>query len=328
MIIKPLLSLVGLSAPTKNIWANTTNVIAFGDSYSYVLGTSGRQNYSFIGDYQHIGFSSQQLLNNKIVQSQTSTAEGGPNWLEHLTGCGANAGTTSPLDCNVQLWDFAFAGADIGTQYTPRHKYFTVPLVNQTQQFLTYAQPALSNITTPQSTLASFWIGTNDIFDTATSTVPFKTLYTNMIATLFASIQTIHDAGYRNFLIMNLAPLDKTPKNVLKRHPLPNTSMVNQFNSILASYALKFQNSNLDSTVALFDTNTFLNGVLKNPAPYGIKNTTGFCAAWNQPNVVADAEAYGCQPMEEYFWFNTAHLTSHVHEILATEVKSFLSVDS
>lgn len=44
--------------------------IAFGDSYSYVLGTSGRQNYSFIGDYQHIGFSSQQLLNNKIVQSQ------------------------------------------------------------------------------------------------------------------------------------------------------------------------------------------------------------------------------------------------------------------
>lgn len=101
--------------------------------------------------------------------------------------------------------------------------------------------------------------------------------------------------------------------------------MVNQFNSILASSASKFQQQNPDSTVALFDTNTFLNGVLKNPAPYGIKNTTGFCAAWNQPNVVADATVYGCQPMEEYFWFNTAHLTSHVHEILATEVQKFLS---
>ncbi|THY96977.1 lysophospholipase A [Aureobasidium pullulans] len=328
MIIKPLLSLVGLTAPSKNIWANTTNVIAFGDSYSYVLGTSGRQNYSFIGDYQNLGFSSQTLLNNKIVQSQTSTAEGGPNWLEHLTGCGVNAGTTSPLDCNIQLWDFAFAGADIGTQYTPRHKYFTVPLVNQTQQFLTYAQPALANITTPESTLASFWIGTNDIFDTATSTVPFKTVYTNMIATLFASMQTIHDAGYRNFLVMNLAPLDKTPKNVLKRRPLPNTNMVNQFNSILANQATAFQKKNADSNIALFDTNTFLNGVLKNPGQYGIKNTTGFCAAWNQPNVVANAGQYGCQPMEEYFWFNTAHLTTHVHEILATEVQKFLSGSS
>ncbi|KAH0287420.1 lysophospholipase A [Aureobasidium namibiae CBS 147.97] len=332
MLIKPVLGLAGLgatapSAPSSSldIWANTSNIIAFGDSYSYVLGTAGRQNYSFIGDYNRFAFSAQKLLNNKIVQSQTSTAEGGPNWLEHLTGCGVNPGTTSPLDCNIQLWDFAFAGADIGTQYTPRHKAYTVPLVNQTQQFLTYAQPALHNITTPETTLATFWIGTNDIFDTSTSKVPIDTLYTDMITTLYQSIQTIHDAGYRNFLIMNLAPLDKTPKNVRSIRPLPSKSMVNRWNTILASQAADFRTRNSDSNVVVFDSNTFLNEILKNPAPYGIKNTKDFCAAWNQPNVVADATQYGCLPMDQYFWFNTAHLTTHTHEILAAEVKRVLS---
>jgi phospholipase/lecithinase/hemolysin len=197
--------------------------------------------------------------------------------------------------------------------------------VNQTQQFLTYAQPALHNITTPETTLTTFWIGTNDIFDTATSKVPVNTLYTDMITTLYASIQTIHDAGYRNFLIMNLAPLDKTPKNVAKLIPSPSSSKVNRFNSILASQARDFQKRNADSNVVVFDANTFLNGVLKRPAPYGIKNTKDFCAAWNQPGVVADATVYGCLPMDEYFWFNTAHMTTRMHEILAVEVKKFLS---
>jgi phospholipase/lecithinase/hemolysin len=71
-----------------------------------------------------------------------------------------------------------------------------------------------------------------------------------------------------------------------------------------------------------------LNGVLKRPAPYGIKNTKDFCAAWNQPGVVADATVYGCLPMNEYFWFNTAHMTTRMHEILAVEVKKFLSGSS
>lgn len=146
-----------------------------------------------------------------------------------------------------------------------------------------------------------------------------------MISTLYQSIQTIHDAGYRNFLIMNLAPLDKTPKNVRKLRPLPSSSMVNRWNNILASQASDFRTRNADSTVVVFDANTFLNGVLKNPDPYGIKNTKDFCAAWDQPNVVANAEQYGCLPMNQYFWFNIAHMTTRMHEILAGEVKRVLS---
>jgi hypothetical protein len=44
--------------------------LAFGDSYTYVQGTAGRQNYSFIGDAQNYSYSPQTLLSDEIVQNQ------------------------------------------------------------------------------------------------------------------------------------------------------------------------------------------------------------------------------------------------------------------
>ena len=44
--------------------------LAFGDSYTYVQGTEGLQNYSFIGDLQNYTFTPHQLLSDEIVQNQ------------------------------------------------------------------------------------------------------------------------------------------------------------------------------------------------------------------------------------------------------------------
>lgn len=46
--------------------------LAFGDSYTYVQGTAGRQNSTFIGDYFDFSFTEDELLSNKIVQNQVS----------------------------------------------------------------------------------------------------------------------------------------------------------------------------------------------------------------------------------------------------------------
>ncbi len=48
--------------------------IAFGDSYTYVQGTHGHQNFSFIGDQLNFSYDAQTLLSNKIVQNQVSTS--------------------------------------------------------------------------------------------------------------------------------------------------------------------------------------------------------------------------------------------------------------
>ena len=44
--------------------------IAFGDSYTYVQGIYGHQNYSFIGDQLNFEYDAKTLLTNKIVQNQ------------------------------------------------------------------------------------------------------------------------------------------------------------------------------------------------------------------------------------------------------------------
>ncbi|THZ53942.1 lysophospholipase A [Aureobasidium pullulans] len=318
---------VGVSAApkkTKFNWHDTKHVIAFGDSYTYVQGTAGRQNSTFIGDYFNFSFTEEELLHNKIVQNQTATAEGGPNWVEYLTGCGLKPGLTSPLSCKTQLWDFAFGGADISTKYTPRHHNYTVMLEEQVQQFLTYAQPTLSKIVDPSKTLVAFWIGINDINDSANYSVDFPSFYDQLISTLFASVQSVYDIGYRNFLFMNLPPLDRTPGNVLKATPSPNTTMINWWDSSLTSHMHTFAANNPSANPFTFDVNTFLNNVLDHPDKYNIKNVTGYCASYNQPYINEAPESYGCLPLDEYAWFNNGHMTSHVHEILAKEIAQFL----
>src|SRR4051812_20262039 len=67
-------------------WQSTKSLITFGDSYTYVQGTLGYANYTFIGDLQHLSFTPSDLFSSSIVQNQTGTAEGGPNWVQYLTG--------------------------------------------------------------------------------------------------------------------------------------------------------------------------------------------------------------------------------------------------
>jgi hypothetical protein len=59
-----------------NVWKTVYNIhcsIAFGDSYTYVQGTHGHQNYSFIADQLNFSYDAETLLSNKIVQNQVST---------------------------------------------------------------------------------------------------------------------------------------------------------------------------------------------------------------------------------------------------------------
>lgn len=48
------------------------NRLAFGDSYTYVQGTYGLQNYSFIGDAFNYSYTPSELLSNTIVQNQVA----------------------------------------------------------------------------------------------------------------------------------------------------------------------------------------------------------------------------------------------------------------
>lgn len=182
----------------------------------------------------------------------------------------------------------------------------------------------LSKFVDPAKTLVSVWIGINDISDSADDDVDFPVFYNELVTTLFQSVQSIYDQGYKDFLVMNLPPLNRTPGNVGLADPSPNATMIGWYDGALKNRSTLFAAEHPDSTIMYFDTNTFLNGVMDNAAEYGIINITGYCASYDQPYINTDPAEYGCLPLPEYFWFNTGHLTSHVHQILSVAVEKFL----
>ena len=140
-------------------WASTTSILAFGDSYTYVQGTLGHVNSTFIGDAFNYSYTPTQLFLDEIVQNQTGTSAGGPNWVEYLTRCyvGAPSKCTKYSRGQKQLWDFAFGGADISADYLPLHHNYSVDLDRQVEQWDQYARPYLP--IDPARGLAVFWIG-------------------------------------------------------------------------------------------------------------------------------------------------------------------------
>ncbi|KAF1830798.1 lysophospholipase-like protein A [Decorospora gaudefroyi] len=311
---------------SKFNWRSAKSLIAFGDSYTYVQGTLGHQNYSFIGDNFDLSFTPEELFSDRIVQNLTGTAEGGPNWVEFLTNCGVEDGLHDPRKCKIQLWNFAFAGANTvdDDDFTPLHHNYTVPFESQVDQFVSYGNPALESIKlSKRNALVAVWIGINDINDLSSlrgRNASFAPLYEQDQDYVFESVEKIYDLGYKNFLFMNLPPLDRRPGT---QHV--NASMVSSFNSIHAAHADAFQAKHRDATVLQFDVNSVLNNVLDNYQDYGLKNITNYCPGYNQPDILTNPEKYGCTELDTYFWYNSGHLTSRTHEIFTKELVEWLA---
>lgn len=115
VLFLPLLQALATANPISGFsWDSATALLAFGDSYTYVEGTYGRVNGSFIGSELDYAFTPEKLNDNKILVNHTSAE--GANWVEYLTGCFEG----SPAECTGQgqipLWDFAFGGADVSAK--------------------------------------------------------------------------------------------------------------------------------------------------------------------------------------------------------------------
>lgn len=63
---------IALSPAVRGDWNNFDDIVAFGDSYTFVQGTAGYTNFSFIGGAQNVSFSKQDLFNDQILFNQAS----------------------------------------------------------------------------------------------------------------------------------------------------------------------------------------------------------------------------------------------------------------
>ncbi|KAK7048420.1 carbohydrate esterase family 16 protein [Favolaschia claudopus] len=282
-------------------WDRVRYMYAFGDSYTFVQGTEGHANFSFFGDAFDFAFTPQQILSNQIIPKNTSSE--GANWIEFLTGCMGG----SPLRCKKQLWNFAFAGSDIDSALLPLHHNFTVPLVDQVNQWVTFASKVLPHPTA--ETLTAWWIGINDTGDSLNnaSITDFPAFWEEEMTSYFKAVQKAHDNGLKTHLFINVPAEDRSPNNV--GNPTKSALMklhLTQFNSILADHVTKFKAANADAIVMTFDSNALFNAVLDAPEQFGFTNTTGFCT---------------CADPSGFFWYNVGHPTERVHRLLAEAIE-------
>ncbi|KAM5533141.1 hypothetical protein V8D89_013189 [Ganoderma adspersum] len=284
-------------------WNQTKYFYAFGDSYTFVQGTKGHANYSFIGDALNFSFTPQQLLADQIIPKNTSSD--GSSWTEFLTGCFAG----KPSECAPhQLWNFAFAGAQIDKTLLPLHHSFTVDVTDQVRQWATYAADVIPH--PPNETLVAWWIGINDTGNTVSNSTADSTPFWNReMESLFGAVQTAYDHNLRGtYLFINVPPIDRAPAwHGNTRAPFYKQN-ITEYNAALAAHTKAFAQNHTDVNVLTFDANAWFGQVLDNAAAYGFKNTTSYCQCKDP----------------DYFWFNTIHPTEHVHSLLARAIEDEL----
>ena len=177
----------------------------------------------------------------------------------------------------------------------------------------------------PDRTLFLFFLGINDI----NVALEMKNESTSAILSrIFTSYATIIDqlyrSGARNFVFLNIPPLDRFPK------PPPDLDLgpaITDWNTRLAAFSTNLSHAYVeDMNPLVFDTHAFLTAVINNtsafPQTAGIRNTTAPCAGYYmtaEQAIAWNASVCGI-PMREYLFADNLHVTYPVHEALAGEI--------
>jgi phospholipase/lecithinase/hemolysin len=200
----------------------------------------------------------------------------------------------------------------------------------QLNQFKT-AYPTSSSFN-PETSLFLLWLFPNDVFyclNTLTNATSGACLSvgtsagadstaTNLplvpglaVSNLIASVNTLANAGARNFLVVNSPDLGLTPA-FSGNNPLKGTvSALSQgFNTALEIELNKLATANPQLDIELFRVDDALNSLTDNPSEYGFTNVIDPCLT--NMGVCSDPSTY-------LFW-DALHPTTRTHQILAQQL--------
>ncbi|KAL5336901.1 GDSL lipase/esterase [Aspergillus crustosus] len=158
---------------------------------------------------------------------------------------------------------------------------------------------------TSDNALFIIWIGINDInFSYLGHDYP-GTIET-VLQRYFSLIDTLHDCGARDFLVINIPPIHRTPKILqLERWKQRIYGIaIDYYNELLLDAVDDWRDANGESTMRIYDAWTFTSRVLDSPKDYGFLD--GTCLG------------EGC------IWFDHLHPRSAFHTLLARDIARFL----
>lgn len=251
----------------------------------------------------------------------TKTSCNGPNWIEFLT-----------YDYNnsiIRTYNLASGGATMNESVIKPAFPLTRSMRSQIEDVFVPRYGGDERLQ-GHNTLFTFWIGINDI--ALTQMLPnLKALPATLLHSYRSMVQTVYDLGARNFLFINVPPIDRAPwANGFSAEGKSSVrSNIAMYNDGLASMVANLRASYSNATILLFDAHSLFNGVLDDPRSQNqtscYSNVTDYCGAYanGTPERNTSYEECGVS-VEEYFWLNTLHPTFPIHRATAAAIAQLL----
>ncbi|KAI4105515.1 MAG: hypothetical protein LQ339_003357 [Xanthoria mediterranea] len=296
-------------------WQNVEYLFTFGDSYTST-------SFNIYGPQPN----PQNPLGNPAYPGATSAD--GPNYVDFLT--------TTYNQSFIRTFNLGYGGATIDPSLVGSPYGLIVQSFRQQvqEEFIpTYATNSGVEWSGSNSLFTVFF-GINagallPLFDVILSyTQRNSTLNFLLIKSYENLVHQLYAAGARNFLFLNVPPIDRSP-GTLARDKAAQQSMagyIGEFNFRLILLVYNLAVHYPATTVWLFDTNWLFSRLLDNgPLAFretsGYANLTDYCVAYQHGTPTLTSLDPSCGvPVNAYLWLNDLHPTYPVHNLIASEI--------
>ncbi|CAJ2504764.1 Uu.00g121580.m01.CDS01 [Anthostomella pinea] len=203
-------------------------------------------------------------------------------------------------------------------------------LVEQVQQYLTQLEPIMGPRINKDKAIVFIWIGLNDMGQyRKLNGKDFLETAERVNTPIFTeAIQPMYEKGFKNFVLFNLQPLDQSPSNQERKgkveSPSPTPEKIKDVNKMLDGLKKEYNKKLKDAKIELYDVNSLLTKMTKNPAKYGFTNTKGPDQQFRTQAFNPDSST-NLELLRSYYWWDKVHLTSRVHQYIAEDVRSFIA---
>ncbi|KAK4187765.1 putative acylhydrolase [Podospora australis] len=280
----PLPSSTTSSAPSSSATPGVKYLITFGDSYS-------QTGFDITGTKPSPG----NPLGNPGLPGWT--ASGGLNWVGFLT---SQFNTSTLLTYN-----FAYGGATTNATLVQPWREDVLSLVDQFTQFSNSiaSKPAYAPWTAENS-LFGIWIGVNDVGNSWWKE-DYDQLVDAIMDTYFRQLQIAYNAGARNFALLTVPPIHRTPAMQAESVEVQETEAVSiaKYNAAIATRLAAFKAANSGVVAKIVDTGAPFNAALDNPTAYGSPDALCY-----------NGDGTSC------LWFNDYHPGIEINRLVAKAV--------
>ena len=298
--------------------ASLSNLFVFGDS----LSDSGNAGVLTGGNFTPLPYVGNRASNGPVaVEYLWKMFNPGDNSFQPSLSGGTNysiLGATTGKKNNLEVGNVP--GPPLNAAFTDKGNAW------QLSQFTT-ANPSFD----AESSLFLLWLFPNDAFyclNTLTNpvtgactgvgtsagadptTTNLSAVPTLAVNNLIASINTLADAGARNFLVVNSPDLGTTPAFRGTSNQTLMTLLSDGFNTALDSELTTLATAKPQLDIELFQLDDALNSLIADPSGSGFTNVT-------QPCVTSTSL---CSDPSSYLFWDTLHPTTRTHEILAQQL--------